>query len=190
LEPELIRAEEAVRQSEQRCRELLASVTHYIYTVRLQNGVVVGTSHGPGCLTVTGYPPEEFARDPDLWHRMVPPDDTAAVVANAAEMDRRKVPPRIEHRILHRDGSIRWVRNQRVPHYDAAGELAGYDGLVSDITSRKEAEEKLTQANARLREVLASLTRSHEELQATQLQLIEAEKMQTVGQLAAGVATK
>jgi signal transduction histidine kinase len=119
---------------------------------------------------------------------MVHPDDTAAVVANAAEMDRRKVPPRIEHRILHRDGSIRWVRNQRVPHYDAAGELAGYDGLVSDITSRKEAEEKLTQANARLREVLASLTRSHEELQATQLQLIEAEKMQTVGQLAAGVA--
>lgn len=181
-------AEEAVRKSEERYRQLLSSVTDYIYTVRLKDGVVIDTSHGPGCLTVTGYRPEEYASDPDLWHRMVHPDDTEAVVANAAEMARGKVPPTIEHRIFHRDGSVRWVRNQRVPHYTSDGTLAGYDGLVSDVTSRKEAEEKLTQANAQLRDVLASLTKSHEELQATQLQLIEAEKMQTVGQLAAGVA--
>ncbi len=119
---------------------------------------------------------------------MVHPDDTAAGVANAEEMARGKVPPRIQHRIFHRGGSVPWVRNQRVPRYDAEGKLSGYDGLVSDITPRKEAEEMLTQASARLREVLASLTKSHAELQAAQLQLIEAEKMQTVGQLAAGVA--
>ena len=188
LKPELTRAEEAVRNSEERYRELLASVTDYIYSVRLKDGVVVETSHGPGCLAVTGYRPDEYKNDPDLWHRMVHPDDTAGVVANAAEMARGKVPPTIEHRIFHRDGSIRWVRNQRVPYYTAEGLLAGYDGLVSDITPRKEAEEKLTEANARLREVLASLTKSHEELQVTQMQLIEAEKMQTVGRLAAGVA--
>ncbi|MGI8432664.1 MAG: sensor histidine kinase [Chthoniobacterales bacterium] len=188
LEPELLRAEQAVKRSEDRYRELLASVTDYIYSVRLRDDVVVGTTHGLGCLAVTGYRPEEYARDPDLWHRMVYPDDTAAVVANAAEMARGKVPPRIEHRIFHRDGSIRWVRHQRVPHSTESGVLSGYDGLVSDITSRKEAEEKLTQANAQLREALASLTRSHAELQATQWRLIEAEKLQTVGQLAAGVA--
>ncbi len=188
VEPELRRAEQAVKESEERYRELLASVTDYIYSVRLWNGAVVETLHGPGCLSVTGYPPEEFARDPDLWHRMVHPEDTAAVVANADEMTRGKVPPRIEHRILHRDGSIRWVRNQRVPRYTSDGVLSGYDGLVSNITSHKEAEEKLTLANAQLREVLASLTKSHEALQSTQWQLIEAEKLQTVGQLAAGVA--
>jgi PAS domain S-box-containing protein len=188
LEPELIRAEEAVRKSEERYRKLLASVTDYIYTMRLHNGVVVETSHGAGCLAVTGYQPHEYASDPNLWHRMVHPDDREAVMTNAAEMMLGKVPPTIEHRIFHRDGSIRWVRNQRVPHYSPEGTLAGYDGLVSDVTSRKEAEEKLTQANARLREVLASLTKSHEELKATQMQLIEAEKLQTIGQLAAGVA--
>ncbi|MEO6969363.1 MAG: hypothetical protein ABI217_00525 [Chthoniobacterales bacterium] len=53
MEPELIRAEKAVRQSEQRYRELLASVTDYIYSVRLQDGKLAATSHGPGCLTVT-----------------------------------------------------------------------------------------------------------------------------------------
>ena len=188
LQPELIRAEEAIRKSEERYRELLASVTDYIYEVRLKNGVVVHTAHGPGCLAVTGYRPSEYTNDPDLWHRMVHPDDTAAVVANAAAMAEGKVPPTIEHRIFHRDGSIRWVLNQRVPRYSENGELSGYDGLVSDITTRKDAEEKLTQANARLREVLASLTASHEALQSTQMQLIEAEKMQTVGSMAAGVA--
>ena len=181
MKTESINAEEAFRKSEERYRQLLASVTDYIYSVRLKDGVVIGTLHGPGCLAVTGYRPEEYQQDPDLWHRMVHRDDTAAVVANAAEMARGKVPPTIEHRIFHRDGSIRWVRNQRVPHYTDSGELAGYDGLVSDITSRKEAEEKLTQA-------LASLTKSHDELKTTQMQLIEAEKMQTIGRLAAGVA--
>ncbi len=188
MHPDLDRVQEAVRQSDERYGQLLASVTDYIYTVRLQNGVVVATSHGPGCLAVTGYTPQQYASDPDLWHRMVHPDDTEAVVANAAEMSQGKVPPTIEHRIFHRDGSIRWVRNQRVPYYDGNGNLAGYDGLVSDVTPRKAAEEKLTETNARLREVLASLTKSHEELKSTQMQLIEAEKMQTIGQLAAGVA--
>jgi PAS domain S-box-containing protein len=188
VEPELIRAEEAIRKSEDRYRKLLSYLTDYIYTVRLQSGIVVGTSHGPGCKAVTGYMPQEYAEDPDLWHRMVHPDDRAAVVANAAEMTLGKVPPTIEHRIFHRDGSIRWVRNQRVPYHSPSGDLAGYDGLVSDVTSRKEAEEQLQQANARLREVLASLTKSHEDLKIAQMQLIEAEKLQTVGQLAAGVA--
>ena len=188
MQPDLDRAQEAVRQSDERYGKLLASITDYIYTVRLQNGVVVETFHGPGCLAVTGYTPQQYASDPDLWHRMVHPDDTAAVVANATEMSQGKVPPTIEHRIYHRDGSIRWVRNQRVPSYDPNGNLAGYDGLVSDVTPRKMAEEKLTETNARLREVLASLTKSHEELKATQMQLIEAEKLQTIGQLAAGVA--
>jgi PAS domain S-box-containing protein len=188
LEPELVRAEAAVRNSEERYRELLASVTDYIYTVRLHHGAVVDTSHGPGCLAVTGYQPQEYAIDPNLWHRMVHPDDRAAVVANAAQMAEGKVPPTIEHRIFHRDGSIRWIRNQRVPVYSSEGKFAGYDGLVSDVTSRKQAEEALTEANVRLREVLASLTKSHEELKSTQMQLIEAEKLQTIGQLAAGVA--
>ena len=92
MQPDLTRAEEAVRQSDERYGKLLASVTDYIYTVRLHNGVVVETSHGPGCLAVTGYTPQQYALDPDLWHRMVHPDDTAAPARQARQ---RRVLPRI-----------------------------------------------------------------------------------------------
>jgi signal transduction histidine kinase len=73
----------------------------------------------------------------------------------------------LEHRILHKSGSIRWIRNTPVPRKDEAGRLVGYDGLVSDITEHKRAEE---------------------ELQATQLQLIHAARFESVATLAAGVA--
>jgi signal transduction histidine kinase len=92
-----------------------------------------------------------------------------------------EVLPPIEHRLFHRDGSTRWVRNQRVLRYTPEGQLAGYDGLVSDITVRKAAEEAL-------RNAVADLQKSHEDLKASQLLLIHAEKMKTAGRLAAGVA--
>ena len=44
VKPELATAEEAVRKSDERYRELLASVTDYIYSVRLKDGVVIALS--------------------------------------------------------------------------------------------------------------------------------------------------
>ena len=184
LSSELIerkRIEEALQLSEKRTKELLASVTDYIYTVHIQNGSVTSTSHGPGCLSVTGYSLEDYANDPYLWYRVVHPDDRPTVVAIAAKMASGAVMPPVEHRILHRDGSIRWVRNQRVLRYLADGQFAGYDGLISDITERKIAEEAL-------RKALANLQKTHEELKASQMLLINTEKLEITGRLAAGVA--
>ncbi len=58
-------AEDALKESEQRYRRLLDSVTDYIYTVRTDNSAA--TFHGSACLAVTGYGPEEYAADPLLW---------------------------------------------------------------------------------------------------------------------------
>jgi PAS domain S-box-containing protein len=185
---ELHRADEALRESEERYARLLDSVTDYVYTVRLRNGEVLSTSHGPGCLAVTGYRPDEFDADPWLWHRIIHPDDRELVVENITRMIHEKTPLAIEHRLVRRDGTVRWVHNKQVAKYDSDRQLIAYDGLVSDITERRQAEAQVQEANVRLREVLADLTRSHAELKAAQMQLIEAEKMQSVGRLAAGVA--
>ena len=175
------RADEALRESEQRYCRLLDSVTDYVYTVKLQGGHVASTSHGAGCLAVTGFSPEEFQADSWLWHRIIHEADREMVVESIAKMMREKTPQTIEHRMVRRDGMVRWVRNKQVPRYDAGGQLVSYDGLVSDITERRLAE-------AKVREVLADLTKSHEDLKSAQMQLIQAEKLQSIGRLAAGVA--
>ncbi|MFZ1146004.1 MAG: response regulator [Bryobacteraceae bacterium] len=145
------RVEEALRESEKRYKLLLGSVTDYIYTVQVQDGRSVATVHGPGCAAVTGYAPEDYAADPDLWYRMVYEPDRQAVMQQAVAIVAGEASSPLEHRILHRDGSVHWVRNTSVPHYDLQGHLAAYDGLISDITARKQAEEELQGSEARFR---------------------------------------
>jgi PAS domain S-box-containing protein len=48
----------------------------------------------------------------------------------------------MEHRILHRNGTICWVRSTVVPHSDDTGALIRYDGLVEDVTDRKRTEQR------------------------------------------------
>ncbi len=143
---ERIRAEEDLRESEERFRNIVDSVTDYIYTVKLEGGQPAATSHGPACVTVTGYHPEEYAADPDLWYRMIHEEDRNLVESQTARLLAGEDAPSVEHRILHRDGSIRWVRNTAVLIRDSQDRLQGYDGLIVDITERKSAEERLARS--------------------------------------------
>jgi PAS domain S-box-containing protein len=154
------RMEDSLRRSEERYRRLVESVTDYIYTVRVENGRLVKTTHGPGCVSVTGYTSEEYEADPFLWYRMVHEGDRDAVIEQANRILSGEVVKPIEHRITHKDGSIRWVRNTPVPRHDEHGRLVAYDGLVSDITERKHLEE----------------------------QLMQVQKMDAIGRLAGGIA--
>jgi PAS domain S-box-containing protein len=61
--------------------------------------------------------------------------------------------PALEHRILHKNGQVVWVRNTYVLKYDDNGKVAGYDGLISDITERKRAEEVVRDSEERFRMV-------------------------------------
>jgi len=143
-------AEDALLTSELRYRRLVAAVTDYIYTVEIRDGSVAGTYHGPGCTAVTGYGPEEFEEDPYLWHRMIHEEDKQRVTEQSRRLLEGEDIPSLEHRIIHKDGSIRWVRNTIVPRYDEFGGLAAYDGLIADITGRKTAELELGLRSAAL----------------------------------------
>ena len=164
---ELKTAELALRGSEERYMRLLNSVTDYVYTVVLEKGHVVSTQHGAGCLAVTGFSPEEFERDTMLWHKIIFPDDRDSVVNMVLSAVKGDAAFEIEHRLVRKDGKIRWIRNKHVPRRDGSGRIVAYDGLMSDITDRK---------------------RSDEDLKAAQSQLMQAEKLHSIGQLAAGVA--
>jgi PAS domain S-box-containing protein len=142
--------ERAVRESERRYRRLLASVTDYVFSVTVDQGRAAATSHGPGCEAVTGFTAGELEADPYLWFRMVHEEDRPAVTERAERILRGESPPPLEHRIVRKDGTIRWIRNTAVPRKDEQGRLVMYDGLVSDITERKQAELALCQSQERL----------------------------------------
>ena len=145
-------AAEALRESEERYKRITQAITDYIYTVYIKNGNVVETRHGEGCNAVTGYSSEEYAADPNLWYRMILDEDRSSVNDQSQRLLAGEDVPPLEHRIVRKDGTIRWIRNTSVPHYNEEGELLSYDGLIQDINERKQAELARMQAEESLRE--------------------------------------
>src|SRR5208283_288610 len=136
-------AHRGLRESENRYRRIIEGLTDYQYSVRVENGRGVQTTQSSACATVTGYTPEEFAADPYLWFRMVAPEDRELVQERVQQILAGKDIPPLEHRILRKDGAVRWVRDTTILLKDAFGRLVSYDGVIKDITERKRAEDKL-----------------------------------------------
>ena len=140
---ELFGAQERMRESEERYRRITSAVMDYFFTVSVEDGVVARTVHGAACVGVTGYSAEEFEAFPYLWYTMIHPEDRDTVARQASQILTESDPPTIVHRIIRKDGELRWIANTPVLHRDGAGRLVSYDGLIRDITERKEAEEGL-----------------------------------------------
>jgi len=136
-------SEEILRESEERYRRLVNAVTDYIYTVRFENGSPVETRHSNACIAVTGYGSEEFAADPHLWINIVHPEDREVVLAQVSRCRSGQDTDSAEHRIIHRNGTIRWLKSTLVRCYDPQGHLLSYDGLLQDITERKQIQDRL-----------------------------------------------
>jgi PAS domain S-box-containing protein len=142
------RVEHRLQESERHYKFLLESITDYSYSVKIDNGKPGKATHGPGCVSITGYSASDFDADPELWLRMVHEGDRDAVREQTRRVQSGETPPPLEHRIIHKDGQVRWVRHTVVPGRNREGRLASYDGLIADITQRKKAEQDLVTSEA------------------------------------------
>ncbi|MGB3532490.1 MAG: ATP-binding protein [Microcoleaceae cyanobacterium] len=86
------------------------------------------------------------------------------------------------------DGSIRILDTQKLPLTDENGEIIGILGVSRDITKRHEAEAIVQQSEALLREKNKVLKQTLKELKRAQAQIIQSEKMSSLGQMVAGIA--
>jgi len=145
----------ALRESEARYRRITEGLTDYQYTVRIENGRAVETRQSPACMTVTGYKPGDFSANPNLWIQMVAPEDRELLMEHVRQILAGQEVPPMEHRIIRKDGETRWVSDTTILFKDAAGKLLSYDGVVKDVTERKQAEAEIAHTNRALATVSA-----------------------------------
>jgi len=144
-------AEIALKESEERYKKITATLTDYLYTVKVENGIVTETIHNEACLKITGYSPQEFLSNKYLWINMVLPEKRQLVTERFEKILKAEVFPPIEHRIICKNGEIKWVSDTVIPKYNSNGELISYDGIITDITERKMAEHALKESEEKFR---------------------------------------
>ena len=104
-----------------------------------------------------GYQDHEIRNHRDDWSRLVHPDDKTAVFEWAQAHVAGETPPyEIEHRMLHRDGSVRWFLARGSVTRDAHGTAVRMAGTDTDITARKRGEQALRQAEEINRRIVES----------------------------------
>ena len=147
---EQIRAENALRENEKRFRALTLASSDVVYRMS-PDWRQLFELEGRGFL-------KDAIESREFWlDDYVPQADQAQVHAAIEDAIRERKVFELEHRVRRVDGSLGWTLSRAVPMFDAEGAIYEWIGAASDITERREAEERLRQADRHKDEFLAML---------------------------------
>lgn len=149
------RAEALLRESESRFRMLAENSQDIIFRLRLRPRPEFEYV-SPATTRMIGYTPEELYAAPDLGANCVYPESWTASDATSRQLPKEPVSVRCQRK----DGTYIWTEQRGTPIHDANGDVLAIEGISRDITTRKEAEEAVIEADLRKTEFLAVL--SHE----------------------------
>jgi diguanylate cyclase (GGDEF)-like protein/PAS domain S-box-containing protein len=103
-----------------------------------------------GCVRVTGYQPDDLLFNNRVSYESIThPDDRRRVRESVRSELALRQRFDVEYRIRHADGSLRWVWERGTGIYDSAGDLIAIEGIIQDITDRKESDRALMEAERR-----------------------------------------
>jgi len=114
------------------------------YEFELRDERWVMSAAGPEIESITGYPPSDFIDHARRsYGSIVHPEDYDRMVSLFRDAIERQAPYAIEYRIIHADGSTRWVQGHGRGIFDAAGNVTRIEGLFFYVTERRTSEERL-----------------------------------------------
>ena len=173
--------EEALRASEERYRFLTNNIPDIIYSLDGEGNIV--TVNSPA-FEHYGYAEQDSKGKPFL--NFVHPEDREIVIGSflKALEEQRKITQGLQFRIVAENGFSYWFELNSQARFDSQGQYIGEEGVLRDITERKQTEEKIRQLNAMLEQRVEERTR---ELRDAQEQLVRHEKLSVLGQMASSV---
>ena len=143
------RAEEALKSSETRYRLAASATNDVIWEWDSKTNALMWSENAQ---SVFGYVPEEISAEADWWDEHIHPEDRERVVTDIyALLESGGTIWADEYRFLRRDGSIAYIVDRAYVERDADSKPLRMIGAMSDITERKQAEEKLLVSELRYR---------------------------------------
>jgi PAS domain S-box-containing protein len=156
------RAEMALRESEQRFRQLTDHIedVFFLFDTRTQRVLHVS----PAYEKLYGRPVDPVYQDQQAWLDAIHPDDRntvsarylALVASRTGDCGYRFGNPH-EYRIVHPDGTLRWARARNFAIRDSSGNVSRIAGVVTDVTERRVAQQKLAEAESKYRVLVEKL---------------------------------
>ena len=158
-----LEAERLIRESEDRFHEITAHIHEVFWMKNMATGLMEYVS--PACEKMFGHPAASFIKDPHLIEKVIVPEDVHLLQQLDAATNRQEVSA--EYRILHPDGTIRFVIDSSYPIFDKLGNVVRICGVARDVTEKRRAEL---------------------EAEFSRAAMVQSSKMSALGEMSAGVA--
>ena len=144
-----VRAEEVLRESEEKYRNLVETITEQVWEVDAKG---VYTYSSAGTRDIYGLEPEEVVGKTAL--ELMPPEESERLAgAYAKIVESREAFSGFESIARHKDGRQIVMEVSGAPFFAPDGTLLGYRGAARDITERKRVQERVEHLNAVLRAI-------------------------------------
>ncbi len=167
--------ERALRESEERYRAVVEDQTEIVCRFRPDGTItfindVYCRMFGKRADQLIGF----------RWQPLVFPEDRPHIESRLAEMAPNTPVVRIENRVFDKSGRVRWMEFVNRGFYTPAGELVEVQAVGRDVTDRRAAEDARRELEADLR--------AREQQQRYERQLVQSQKLESLGVLAGGIA--
>ncbi|NOU17533.1 MAG: PAS domain S-box protein [Bacteroidales bacterium] len=146
--------EKLLHESEERFRRLAENARDVIYRMTIPDGKYEYVS--PAALSIFGYSPEECYNAPLLIRQAIHPDWNKYFEEQWTNLIKGEMPPIYEYQFIHKSGEVRWLNQRNILVCDNTEKPIAIEGIVTDITERKQAEETLKEQYSKLQGIIES----------------------------------
>jgi PAS domain S-box-containing protein len=151
---ERVNAEEALRESEERFRQLAENIHEVFYMNDPSKKQMIYMS--PAYEDIWGRTCDSLYKHPMSFLDPIHQQDRERVIATF-EKQRLGEPIEVEYRIIRPDGTVRWIRSRAFPVWDELGKLHRIVGIAEDITKQKQTDQALREREKELEIKTSSL---------------------------------